>query len=208
MSIHLTYLNYTIEVVDEQGEEVDLIPTYQQIIQVEKDKPYKPNAQHGIRVFQQAQAISSALIMASGGATGISDDAAFIDQENLIIRCCNKVYSLQLPSLNINWITEADWATCFSIHPYENSYIVYGEMAISRLERDGSISWSFSGADIFVCLDKGTPFEMQTDGIALTDFTGSTYMINYQGEQINYTPSNPADRQMLIFSKKPWWKFW
>ena len=120
----------------------------------------------------------------------INSEAALVDNENLVIRCSNQVFSLTLPDLKMNWQVKPDWATCFSIHKYQDTYLVHGETSISRIDRKGKVIWNFSGADIFVCLHEGTPFEMHEDFISMTDFNGSKYKIDYEGKSIDKTPQS------------------
>jgi hypothetical protein len=47
------------------------------------------------------------------------------------------------------WKTQADQATCFEIFKFKDSYVVHGEMEISRIDLNGNIMWQNSGADIF-----------------------------------------------------------
>ena len=91
---------------------------------------------------------------------------------------------MTLPELRKNWENEADGATCFSIHKYHDTYITHGELSIKRIANNGKILWGFSGADIFVTLYEGTAFEMHDDYIALTDFNGSKYKIDYDGNSL------------------------
>lgn len=213
MPIFLHHNELTVEVFDDTAftQPVDNSTSYDIVIQAEKDKPYSPNSQHAIKVYKDGRVIKTAIILASGGGTGVHEDTALFDQGNLIIRCCNKLFSLTLPDLNTNWVTEPDWATCFSVHKYQNTYITHGETSIARIDRTGKELWSYGGADIFVCLDEGNPFEMHDDFIELTDFNGSKYKIDYNGETINYEPSGYSKQEpvtVYLKSQKPWWKFW
>jgi alpha-tubulin suppressor-like RCC1 family protein len=213
MAVFLHHNELTVEVFDDAAftQSADSPTSYDKVIQVESDKQYSPNSQHAIKVYKDERIIKTAIILASGGATGVHEDTALIDQGNLIIRCCNKLFSLSLPDLNTNWVTEPDWATCFSIHKYQDTYITHGEMSIARIDNTGKILWSYGGADIFVCLHEGNPFEMHDDFIELTDFNGSKYRIDYNGETVNYEQSDYHKQEpVTVFLKpqKPWWKFW
>ncbi len=69
----------------------------------------------------------------------------------------------------------------------------------------------YGGADIFVCLHEGTPFKMHEDYIALTDFNGSKYKIDYNGNSISYEESDYHKQKPMTVLMKPqktWWKFW
>lgn len=187
MSTILQHKDLTIQLFNDSAftQSADSPTLYDKVIQVEKDKAYSPNSQHSIKVYKDNNLITSAIILASGGGTGVHTDSALIDNNSLIIRCCNKLFSLTLPNLETNWVTEVDWATCFAIHKYQDSYISHGETSIARVDRNGNILWSFSGADIFVRLEEGNPFEMHDDYLELMDFNGSTYRIDYNGNSID-----------------------
>ncbi len=210
MTLTLHQNGLTIDIFDDHAS-IDGSSSYDKVIQVDKDKVYSPNSQHGINVYKDNTLLACAIILASGGGTTVLSDSALIDDNCLIIRCCNKVFSLSLPYLETNWVTEADWATCFSIHKYLDSYISYGETSIAKIDPSGRIVWSFSGADIFVCIEKGTPFEMHDTYIALTDFNGSRYKIDYDGNSLDFAESGYHKQEavtVLLNTKKQWWKFW
>ncbi|MDI9364200.1 MAG: hypothetical protein QM541_04555 [Flavobacterium sp.] len=213
MAVTLENNDIIIEIFDDPAfsQQGIYVSTYNRIIQIDKDKPYSPISQHAIKVYRDNTLIDSAIILASGGGTSIYEDSVLLDDNNLIIRCCNKLFSLSLPELKTNWATEVDWATCFSIYKYQDTYISHGELSIARIDKTGKILWSFSGADIFVCINEGEPFTMYDTHIALTDFIGSTYQIDYDGKQIafeafNYYQQTPTTISLKI--AKPWWKFW
>jgi hypothetical protein len=152
MAISLHHNDLTIEVFDDTAftQSADSPTSYDKIIQVENDKQYSPNSQHAIKIYERDRLIRTAIILASGGGTGVHEDTALIDQDNLIIRCCNKLFSLSLPDLNMNWVTEPDWATCFSVHQYKDTYITHGETTIARVDRTGNVLWSYGAADICI----------------------------------------------------------
>ena len=213
MTITLQRKDLIVELSDEESIDLseDSVTAFDKVIQANKDIELPPTSEHFIRIYKDNNLLKSAIIQATGGATSIQTDSALIDEDNLIIRCCNKLFSLSLPELEINWAIEPDWATCFSIYKYKDTYISHGEASIARISRDGKILWSFGGADIFVCLYEGNPFQMHETFIALTDFTGSTYRIDYDGNSFDYWQSDYYNREAVsveIKSKKQWWKFW
>lgn len=100
-----------------------------------------------------------------------------------------KYLSVTIPDLQVNWITEVDPNTCFSVHQYEDTYFSHGETIISRIDRAGNIVWQYGGTDAFLCMFDGNPFEMRENHISLTDFNGSRYRIDYDGRTIDYLPA-------------------
>ncbi len=214
MAITLSHDSLTIEIFDDPAFEESSADKnqYDKVIELESEKHIRISVRHGIKVYQNEKLVSSAIIIGHGGVTSARNGAALIDQDNLIICCSNNVFSLSLPQLKVNWSTQADWVTCFSIHQYKDSFISEGEMSVARIDRTGMVLWSYSGADIFVCPDEGVPFEMHEDFIALTDFEESTYKIDYDGNTIEYIKSEASKNlkvvEVSLKSKKPWWRFW
>jgi hypothetical protein len=209
MAITLYHKDFTIELFD-QPEANDTV-VYNNIYQPEKDKEYQPVSQTGIIVYKGDTKIASALLSAVAGATSVSNDSAFIENDNLITRCCNTVFSVTLPDLKLNWMTEADWATCFSLHPYQDTFITHGEVSISRIDYHGKILWQFSGADIFVNLKSDIAFEMHDNHIELTDFNEGKYKIDFDGKYIKEDTDLPVQEKSagnLPKARKVWWKFW
>ncbi len=182
------FKRYHIEIINEAEYFVgssDNSFKYDLIYQDSEDVIYAPISKHGIKVDKDGL-YRSAIILATGGATGVNEHSAVIDDENLLVCCCNKVFSLRLPDLELNWIMEADMATCFSIYQYKDSYIIHGELSISRISRDGKIEWQQSARDIFVNIDNvGNTFKMHDDYIELMDWGGFRYKLFYDGSIID-----------------------
>jgi hypothetical protein len=185
---HGTFKEYKIEIINEEdyiAGSADNRFKYDLIYQHPEDEGYRPTSKHGIKVYKDGL-YKNAIVLCTGGCTGVNPNSAMIDDENLLICCCNKVFSLQLPDLGLNWITEADMATCFSIYQYDDSYIIHGEVNICRISRDGEIQWKQSARDIFVSIDNaGTTFKMHDDYIELMDWGGFRYKLFYDGSIVD-----------------------
>jgi len=201
MSISLQYKSIEIEIFDDFSFSLgaDSPKKYDKVFQLDKDKEFAPTSQHAIKLNNDNETIGSAIILASGGGSCVHSDTAIISNDDLIIRCCKKVFNVKISGLILNWIIEIDWATCFGIYSYGDTFISHGECSIARFDKAGNILWSYSGADIFVNpVDRGISFEMLTDYIELTDFNGGKYKIDYNGNTISYLEPN---------KQSPWWKF-
>lgn len=213
MTVTIQHNNFTIEVFDESAfnNTPNSATPYEKIYQTYSDKEYRPTSQTAIIVYKHNIKITSAILLGAAGATSVTTDSVLIDNDNLITRCCNTVCSLTLPDLKLNWMTVTDLATCFSIHKYQDTFITHGETSISRLDRDGKILWQHGGADIFVTLYEGAPFEMHHTYIVMRDFNGNKYKIDYSGNTLTYEESNYHKQKSVpvyLKSEKPWWKFW
>src|SRR4051794_33603776 len=117
----------------------------------------------GIRVLKQTELLKSAIIGSIGGGTGIHKNSVLYEDARVLICCSDSIFCLSVPELVLLWRTQADPATCFEIYKYQDSYIVHGELEISRLDKDGKIIWQNSGADIFITITGEHSFELKDD---------------------------------------------
>ena len=94
-------------------------------------------------------------------------------------------YSTEIISSNLpNFFREAyspDQGTCFEIYKYQDSYIIHGELEISRLDKDGKILWQRSGADIFTTQDGKDDFRIMKNYILATDWENRKYKFDFNG---------------------------
>ena len=138
------------------------------------DEPYVPSSVHGVRVFdlERGEEIASCVLGAAGGASGIHEHSAIVHDETLVVAVGPFVASLDLPTLAINWKTQADDATCFGVyHSVANQcYLSHGELQIARLSYAGQIDWSRGGADIFT-----NGFTVSDDHVTAVDWNGDVY---------------------------------
>ena len=124
----------------------------------------------GIKVFEGGHLTTSAVIGSVGGGTGIYESSVVLEEDKVLICCSDSVFCLSIPDLALLWRTKVDTATCFQIFKYQDSYIVHGELDISRLDRHGEIIWQYGGADVFVTLSGENGFQLTEDYIIVTDF--------------------------------------
>ena len=138
----------------------------------------------GLKIFENEELISSAIIGSIGGGTGIHDKSQIIEIDKLIICCSDSVFCLSIPDLNLLWKTQADLATCFEIYKLQDSFIVHGEMEITKLDLNGKILWQNGGADIFTTEKGVDDFEITDSFIRATDWENRTYKFSFDGKQI------------------------
>jgi hypothetical protein len=180
------YKHLTIEVLDEptfKFGSTDNIFSYSKHYFGDGASEY-PTSKHGIKIYQDDQIIESCIIIGSGGATGIHKNASLLDNDQLLVCCCNTIFCLTLPDLELKWKTQADQATCFQIFRQQDDYIIHGELQVAKLDKYGNIKWEFGGADIFVSIDNEEEFKIENDGILLTDFAKTKYKIDFGGKLI------------------------
>jgi len=174
---------YKIRVFEDNGfkeSSVDNIHKYDLIYLKKSD--YKFSSIFGIKIFQDTVELKSAVIGSIGGATGIHDKSIIVESERLVVCCSNSVFCLSIPDLTLLWKTQADQATCFEIYEYQDSYIVHGELEISRLDRNGKILWQRSGADIFTTAEGKEDFIITDNYILATDWENKKYKFNFDGK--------------------------
>ena len=78
------------------------------------------------------------------------------------------------------------WVLIFALHcklyKYKDSYIIHGEIEITRLDQSGRIIWQVSARDIFVNIENNEPtFKMLENYIELMDWQGYRYKLSYDG---------------------------
>ena len=187
----VVYKEYEIEILDDKGytiKSTDNIGKYKfeysqgEII----EERIHPISQHGIRVKDKLieDEISSAIICEYGGGTTIHEKSFFIDEDKIWICVCDKIYSLNLPKLEIEWFGRFDFVTNFSINPFKDDFIIHGELEIIRINRKGKIIWRFGARDIFVTEKGDNNFHINKDWIEVEDWEGYKYRIDENGKEI------------------------
>ena len=141
-----------------------------------------PTSKHGIKIYQGNQIIDSCIIIGSGGATSVHENSSLLDNDQLLLCCCDTIFCLTLPNLALKWKTKADQATCFQIFQHQDNYIIHGELQVTKLDKDGNKKWEFGSPDIFVSIDNEEEFKLEPDGILLTDFSKTKYKIDFDGK--------------------------
>ena len=143
-----------------------------------------------VNLYENDKLLKSVLLGSIGGGTGVSNNTAMLDIDRLVTCCSDTVFCLSVSGLDLLWKTKADDATCFAVYQYQQDYIVHGELEISRLDRQGNIIWSVSGADIFVTLKGDSDIVLLEDRIIAIDFENSKYEFDYDGNTLSYTKAN------------------
>lgn len=177
---------YRIELIDESNYSVgssDNLFNYEQ--QYTNEEGSKFTTQFGIRLFHENQLHKSAIISSTGGASIIHETSQIVKSNSITICCAESVFNLSIPDLKLNWLTKADWATCFQIFKYEKDYIIHGELSITRLRSNGEIMWQNSGADIFTTEKGEKNFELKNETITVKDWNNKIYKFDLNGKKQN-----------------------
>jgi len=141
----------------------------------------------GIKVYKDKNLITSAIIGSIGGGTTNHDKSTIFEPDRFLICCSDTVFCLSIPDLSLLWQTKADEATCFEVFSYQNSYIVHGELTITRLDQRGNILWQQSGADIFTTPDGQDCFRLTDEFIIVSDWENRIYKFDYEGKLYRHT---------------------
>ena len=144
----------------------------------------KSTSKYGIEVFQNDVLLSSCIIGAEGGGTGIYENSFVITDDSIVICCSDSVFELSLPSLDLMWVTKVEWATCFEIFSIDSDFIVHGETTISRLDKTGKIRWQKGGADIFLTPEGENDFILTDSYIEVKDWDHRIYRFDFDGNSI------------------------
>lgn len=137
-----------------------------------------------VKIFQNNTLIKNAIIGSVGGGVAVNDTSIIMENDKIILCCSNTVFCLSIPELYLFWKTKADQATCFEIYKYQDSYIIHGELEISRLDKNGKILWQQSGTDIFTTLNGQDNLVITEDYIVATDWENRKYKFDFNGQLI------------------------
>ena len=134
-----------------------------------------PSNKVGLQCRNDDVVFASILLLGGGGSTGLGEHTAAINGDSLFVGCGDSVLSIALPMLRVNWKTICDQVACFEVfyNKTHNCIIVHGELEISRIETNGTKTWSTSGNDIF-----SGSFCVLDDHIVAEDFNNEFYKID------------------------------
>lgn len=149
-----------------------------------KPSEFRLSTMIGLKVFEDDVLVNSAIIGSDGGATGIHEHSQIIEKDRIVVCCSDTVFCLSIPELKLIWRTQVDQATCFGVFKYNDTYIVHGELEISRIGRNGEVLWQQSGADIFVTQSSTNGFEITKEYIKATDWENRVYKFDFDGNVI------------------------
>ena len=154
------------------------------------DEQYRPSSLHDVRVISvdNETEISTCILGAAGGGSGIHENSAVINGDSLIVAVGPFMVSLHLPNLEMNWKIRTDDATCFGVyHSIKTGcYISHGELSIARVSYNGVIEWTNSGADIFT-----NGFTVTNNHVEAIDWNETVYIWDiHTGEPVETKPNN------------------
>jgi hypothetical protein len=141
-------------------------------------------SRYGIKIYEVDKLLCSAMIGTDGAPTSPHRNRIIVEENRIVICCGNSVFCLILPDLQLEWKSKVDEAACLEIFKYKYSYIVHGELEISRVSYDGKILWKQSGGDIFTTPNGKNDFKITDNYILATDWEGRKYKFDFEGNKI------------------------
>jgi len=201
----IDYKNFEIELFTDKNftsNSADEFSQYQKVYNIDnqiKDKK-QPTNKHTIIIKESGTVISNAIIYESG-VSGIYNDSFILEDDKVWVLIYNKIYCLEIPSLELSWQKELDFHPNISIHKLKNDFIIHGESLIFRISKEGDIIWSFGGRDIWFNIEGEPEVTIENNTIRLFDFESNEYVLDFDGNQIEDNP-----RVVSGAIKKKWWK--
>jgi hypothetical protein len=123
-----------------------------------------------------------------GSSYAIDDQCAVLDGSTLTVLMDDEIFVLDLESISLVRHTTIGDESYFAIYPVEHGYIIHGEQAIMRLNRDFEQVWRFYGSDIFVTPGDGKgSFAIADDRIYLEDWNGYKFILDLDGKLLQET---------------------
>lgn len=100
-----------------------------------------PVSRHGVVVYHRNQLQNSCMVIGFASNT-FADKKTFIQHEDyLLLCCCNMVFCVSIPDLELVWKEELDDDVCYQIEKVEDDFLVIGKNTISCIEQSGKIKW-------------------------------------------------------------------
>lgn len=201
--IKIDYKNFEIQLFDDLNDDLDLIiksKSNEIDFGSKKEKP-RYISRHYIVIKELAVEISSVTIFETNSASGIYEDTFAVTDDKLLVISGNEIYCLEIPSLKLIWHKEFDQAVNFALYKLEKDFIIYGEIGIFKITKEGEIVWSFYGRDIWVNLEGKNPISIESDKIRLFDFESNEYILDFDGKELEFIP-----RIIKTEIKKKWWQ--
>lgn len=116
----------------------------------------------------------------AAGATGVHLHSILVLDARVFVAVGAHVLCFTLGNQHADWILKTDESTCFGIYfnREHDALISHGELSISRFSKEGKISWSKTGADIF-----SEGLTLLSDRVEAIDFNGRSYHFDYRTGQ-------------------------
>ncbi len=128
--------------------------------------------------------ISSAILCENGGKAGLAQDSFKLEEDKLWVCVGDKMYSLDIPTLHINWFNSIDFGTIHSINFFGRDLIIHANTGLVRMSRKGEIIWKFSEGNGVFIPGEGR-LKLFERHIELIDGNDQKYVVNEDGKAIS-----------------------
>ena len=139
-----------------------------------------------VRDATSKQEISSAILCENGGKAELTQDSFKLEEGQLWICAGDKMYSLDIPSLQVKWFINIDFGTIHSINFFGGDLIIHSNMGLVRINKKGETIWKFSEGNGVFIPGEGR-LKLFEKHIELIDGNDQQYRINEFGESISKT---------------------
>jgi hypothetical protein len=133
--------------------------------------------------------IDGAVYLHQSGAKENSQSVK-LDGDDLIMSLGFTLISINLKSMQSNWIFRPDPAEIFEFYDLEDDILLRGELQIHRIDKKGKIKWSYGGMDIWVNIDGKKEVQIDKNTIRLVDFCANEYVIDFDGKTLSHKPND------------------
>ena len=133
---------------------------------------HQVSSRYGVSCREANGSVRTCVLLAAGGASKVGSHSAVIAGDRCFVAVGDRLCSLALPSLRLDWSKQVDSATCFGVYysPDHDCLFSHGELEIVRVSLAGDIAWSAMGKDIF-----SEGFRLTPDFAEAVDFNGQVY---------------------------------
>ena len=113
-------------------------------------------------------------------------EIAILSGYDLIMLVNTELLIIDCQTLELKIQKELPEGFYFSIHNYDDGYLIYGELDIIKVSSAPyyDVEWMFSGADIFVTQDNTSPFCVKGAYVYLKDWNGQEYIVDRNGKEL------------------------
>lgn len=120
-----------------------------------------------------------------GRAYGSVENCALLEDNMLVVLIDNYLVFFELKAQRLEKkILILDFGTGIEIYPFDDGYIVNGEVDIIKVDKFGNKGWEFSGRDIWVRPNGESSIKILGNSLLLTDWEGYKYQLDKWGKEI------------------------
>lgn len=181
------YKSFEIEVFDDSDHRfgaADNKFNYSKYYFGESSKSF-PVSRHGIKIYKSGKEFNDGIVIGFAGKTIVHKNSSLVENDSLILCCCDTVFCLTVPELELRWKLPLDPTICMQIFKLNKDLLIHGESQISCINKNGVIKWRFSAEDVFVSNTHEQEIIIDSDSILITDINKTKYKLSHKGELLS-----------------------